>query len=460
MEVFIVDSIDIKDRIDPLNFRVLMEIKNNIINKGKFKIDKIGNVCNIERGRFSFRPRNEPRFYGGKYPFIQTGDIVKASKLNDKIKYSQTLNDLGLGVSKLFNPPQLLFTIAANIGDTAILDYTACFPDSIVSVIPKNKDINIEYLNVYFKLVKKYTSELAPFAAQRNLNNKQLGDFPVIIPPMEIQKQIIQIMDEAYTKKKQNEEEAERLLNSIDDVVCWHLGIEIVDYKTEKFTIIDSNEIENRLDPLFYISGRLDFIVGEMNLAQLGNVCEYFKSGFAAGKHSQAKDSSGIIQIRPTNIDNKGWLYFDKNIYIDTSEKETRAVDLIVKGEVLFNNTNSQELVGKSAFFNLDGDYFCSNHITRIKTKQEQLLPEYLWIILNLYQRHGYFYRICTNWNNQSGVNTNLLQSVKIPLPDLEIQKLLIEEIEKLFYQSKKLIYESNHIIHQAKKEIEKILFE
>ena len=92
-------------------------------------------TCEIQRGKFSYRPRNEPRSYGGRYPFIQTGDVVRAN--GGKITYTQTLNEDGLSVSKLFQPPVVLITIAANIGDTAVLDFPSCFPDSIVGLIPK-----------------------------------------------------------------------------------------------------------------------------------------------------------------------------------------------------------------------------------------------------------------------------------------------------------------------------------
>ena len=91
-------------------------------------------VCSIQRGKFSHRPRNEPRFYGGQYPFIQTGDIARAN--GGRISFTQTLNDEGLTVSKLFQPPVVVITIAANIGDTAVLDFPSCFPDSVIGLTP------------------------------------------------------------------------------------------------------------------------------------------------------------------------------------------------------------------------------------------------------------------------------------------------------------------------------------
>ncbi len=104
---------------------------------------KVKYFATILRGKFSHRPRNDPRFYGGEYPFVQTGDVANAEKYIKK--YSQTLNDEGLKVSKEFPSGTLVMTIAANIGDMAILNFDACFPDSIVGFVPRD-DVNLNFL--------------------------------------------------------------------------------------------------------------------------------------------------------------------------------------------------------------------------------------------------------------------------------------------------------------------------
>ena len=95
-------------------------------------------------------------------------------------------------------------------------------------------------------------------------------------------------------------------------------------------------------------------------------------------QEAEAEETTEVIQLRPTNIDNYGRLYFDQNIYIDSAECEKRKDDLFQKGEVLFNNTNSQELVGRAALVLKDLDYGFSNHITRIRVKEDLILSEWL----------------------------------------------------------------------------------
>ena len=145
-------------------------------------------ASDIQRGKFSHRPRNEPRFYGGKYPFIQTGDIVKAS--GGKIEFSQTLNEEGLLVSKLFQPPIVVITIAANIGDTAVLDFPSCFPDSVVALTPKS-EVDVYYLELVMQTKKQYLNDAAPQAAQKNINIEILKTVKIPLPSLEIQQEIV-----------------------------------------------------------------------------------------------------------------------------------------------------------------------------------------------------------------------------------------------------------------------------
>jgi len=145
-------------------------------------------ACDIQRGKFSHRPRNEPRFYGGKYPFIQTGDVVRAN--GGKITFTQTLNEEGLSVSKLFHPPVVVITIAANIGDTAVLDFPSCFPDSVVGLIPK-PETDARYLEVVMRTKKQHLNDIAPQAAQKNINIAILKTVEIPLPPLATQQAIV-----------------------------------------------------------------------------------------------------------------------------------------------------------------------------------------------------------------------------------------------------------------------------
>mgnify|MGYP003604022782 FL=1 len=120
-------------------------VKEGELPKG-WEIVDLKQVCEVKRGKSKHRPRNAPELYSGNYPFIQTGDIRNANGGYIK-RYSQTYSEIGLAQSNLWPKGTLCITIAANIGETAILDFDACFPDSVVGLLSKNEIIFNKYMN-------------------------------------------------------------------------------------------------------------------------------------------------------------------------------------------------------------------------------------------------------------------------------------------------------------------------
>ena len=156
-------------------------------NAGEWYEKKLGTVCDIQRGKFSHRPRNDPKFFGGQYPFIQTGDVVKSE--GGAVIASQSLNEEGLAVSKLFKPTIVLITIAANIGDTGLLLTEGCFTDSVVGLIPKKGDIPV-FLELIMRGQKDNLNKVATTGAQKNINNEILREVSVLLPPVPEQQRI------------------------------------------------------------------------------------------------------------------------------------------------------------------------------------------------------------------------------------------------------------------------------
>ena len=148
---------------------------------------RLDTLCDIQRGKFSHRPRNDPSFFGGQYPFIQTGDVVKSA--GGAVIASQSLNEQGLAVSKLFKPPIVLITIAANIGDTGLLQTEGCFTDSVVGLIPK-KDVIPVFLELMMRGQKERLNKVATTGAQKNINNEILRGVSLLLPLLAEQQRI------------------------------------------------------------------------------------------------------------------------------------------------------------------------------------------------------------------------------------------------------------------------------
>jgi type I restriction enzyme S subunit len=157
-----------------------------------WKVQQIKRTCSLVRGQFTHRPRNDPALYDGDYPFVQTGDITAAKKYIRT--YSQTLNELGLSVSKMFPRGTLVMSIAANIGDVAVLDFEACFPDSMVGMIPGPKT-NLDYLFYLMRAMKGIMLRSAVLSTQLNLNYVRIGTNFAAFPPKREQELIAEYLD-------------------------------------------------------------------------------------------------------------------------------------------------------------------------------------------------------------------------------------------------------------------------
>ena len=152
-----------------------------------WEVRRVKQAARILRGKFSHRPRNDASLYDGKYPFIQTGVVTNASKFITI--YSQTLNEKGLAVSKLFPSGTLVMTIAANIGEVAVLTFDACFPDSIVGFVP-TASADRDYLYMVFLCMKPELLREAPVNTQGNLNVERIGAMGMPFPSLGEQRQI------------------------------------------------------------------------------------------------------------------------------------------------------------------------------------------------------------------------------------------------------------------------------
>ena len=187
----------------------------------RWKREKLGEICNIRRGKSRHRPRNEPSLYGGNYPFIQTGDIRDANG-GYIFSYSQTYSEKGLQQSKLWKKGTLCITIAANIGETAILGIDACFPDSVVGLVSDENILLNKYTNYFFISFKSKLDELAPATAQKNINVEILEKVEIPLPPIEEQQIIIEaienrlsVADKLEESISQSLQQAEALRQSI-----------------------------------------------------------------------------------------------------------------------------------------------------------------------------------------------------------------------------------------------------
>jgi len=162
---------------------------------------------------------------------------------------------------------------------------------------------------------------------------------------------------------------------------------------------------------------------------RLGEVIQEVQPGFACGKRA---DTDGYIQLRMNNISSRGQVNLSSVLRVPATQGQVDKYRL-VSGDIIFNNTNSVDLVGKAALFNEEkGLFLYSNHLTRLRTMPGDLDPVYFvsWLQLQWYRR--VFEMICNRWIGQAAVQREKLLNLKIPLAPFHEQKRIAAKIQEL----------------------------
>jgi type I restriction enzyme S subunit len=173
----------------------------------KWQTKRLGELGEVNRGRSRHRPRYAEHLYGGTYPFIQTGDI-KAS--NGRItSHQQTYSEAGLAQSRLWPAGTLCITIAANIAETGILSYPACFPDSVVGFVADQSKCEVLFIEYMFRHLRRYIQHEATGSVQDNINLETLSRLEIPLPPLSVQRAIASVLgaldDKIELNRRMNE---------------------------------------------------------------------------------------------------------------------------------------------------------------------------------------------------------------------------------------------------------------
>ena len=174
------------------------DVELGIINYAReWPLAYLPEVGELRRGMSKHRPRDDKKLYGGKYPFIQTGDIRNSKGVIRD--YAQTYSEIGLKQSRLWPIGTLCITIAANIAETAILGIETCFPDSVVGFVANKIICDAKFVYFLIQNIKSKLDAYAPATAQKNINVGILSRLAVPIPCLSEQQQIITVLDDYFS---------------------------------------------------------------------------------------------------------------------------------------------------------------------------------------------------------------------------------------------------------------------
>lgn len=274
-------------------------------------------------------------------------------------------------------------------------------------ILKPNNEILINKFLVYFlnySNLEKYITG----ATVKKLNQQKLKQIEIPLPPLKEQERIVGILDESFAKIDESIKILEQDLLNLDELMQSALQ--------KAFNPLKDNAKENYKLPKGW------------EWKSLGEISNLIQNGFAASKNNEIP--SGYVHLRTHNISTDGNLNFDTLIKIKREfikEKQS----FIEKNDILFNNTNSTELVGKTALVTQNYNYAFSNHLTKIKLKNQynsKLVVFYFVLLL----KNKYFEKICHQWIGQSGINIDKLKKIQIPLPPLKEQEQIASHLDEL----------------------------
>ena len=272
-------------------------------------------------------------------------------------------------------------------------------------------------------------SDISPYVSgstRTKLNQEMLKRILVPTPSLQEQQKIAEILSTAdETIQKVNEEImlTERLKKGLMQTLLTK-GI-----GHTKFKMTEIGEIPE-----------------EWEVVNLNSLTYDFKNGFSSGKRS----SEGVVQVRMNNISTDGRLLLDSYIRVPAPKNLTEYT--LENGDFLFNNTNSIDLVGKSAVFN-GAQFLCtfSNHFTRFRFYPDRILPEMVLLQFIILWETGIFKSFATRYVGQASISTDLLLHMAVKVPPMQ-EQIKIRKMSRILNQKLSLLYYRKDKIEILKK--------
>ena len=263
-----------------------------------------------------------------------------------------------------------------------------------------DESVNIRFVEYYLIFGHKYFERVAVGATAKSLRLRHFQDLLIPVPPLSEQKRIVKILDEVFKKAAKAKENAEKNLKNARELFESYLQSIFTDKSWEKKII--------------------------------GDVCQKVEYGSA----TKSKEVGKIAVLRMGNIQN-GRFNWDKLAYSDDVKDNKQY--LLKYNDVLFNRTNSPELVGKTAIYKGEMPAIFAGYLIRIHRKENLLDADYLNYYLNSKIAIDYGKTVVTSSVNQANINGTKLKNYPIPCPTLKEQQTIVAKLDGLSVEIKKL---------------------
>ena len=206
LEAVEIDNVENKEQYSLIEFPDL---------ESSWTIAALGNYAECSRGKFTARPRNDPKYFSGTYPFMQIGDLPRNGGYTSQ--YSKTLNEKGISVSKSFPRNTVVIAIVgATIGNTGILTREMYFPDSLIGINTSNAISNY-YVEYFLRVVKNGLREISyAGGGQPNIKIPTIKNLLISLPSIEEQAEIVRRVESLFAQADAIEERYAALKQKVE----------------------------------------------------------------------------------------------------------------------------------------------------------------------------------------------------------------------------------------------------
>lgn len=310
----------------------------------------------------------------------------------------------------------------------------------------------LNYVFKYLRMQGAFIDIAQRAVNQSSINQKKLNNVIIPLPPLPEQERIANKLDALFVQLDTVRTAMERIPTLLKNFRQQVLTQAVTGKLTEEWredkeledvsSIIENirkrriKENKNKNTELVRIasvysdqSSSIDFdFFDEWIEVNLDKVC----SKFAYGTSSKSENFGKYPVIRMGNLQNGKIDWSDLKYTSD--EKEYKKYGLR-KGDILFNRTNSPELVGKTAIYDGKYDSIYAGYLIKI-FNYEELDSRYLNIVMNTQYAKRWCWDNKTDGVSQSNINAQKLSKFTIPFPGPNEQQEIVHRVESLFSQA------------------------
>ena len=297
----------------------------------------------------------------------------------------------------------------------------------------RTEQIQHRYFGYYFQtfLYRQTISELSSGTNINNIKRGHLENLLFPVPPLAEQRRIVATLDSLLGKLRA----ARDLLDAARDSFALRRAAILHKAFSGQLTAAWRKEHPDLARPEFEEYQEQPYEIPESwAWMKVDKIVNSTNSGFACAKTHEISEfeSDAYPHLRPNNIGFKEKLNLEKVVFIPKDKVEPTK-SFLKKGSVLFNNTNSTELVGRAVYIEEDMNYAFSNHINLIEVNIEIVLPKWFTYAINKLWTDGFFRRYSKKWVGQSGYNQEMLKHATfIPIPPIEEQREIVRRLDAL----------------------------